>query len=62
MIINDRSNYKVDVDFVESTNRTEKEKWLQITVFMLKSETEWTTKIIRLSPETITKLREYLDN
>jgi hypothetical protein len=53
MIILDNVNHKIDVEY-------NKDNFLHITVFHKKTTTEWTTKIIGLSPEVQSKLVEII--
>lgn len=53
MIVSDNCNHKVDLEFTS-------EGWLQISSFHKRSESEWTSKVMRLSPETIRALISYI--
>lgn len=60
MIVEDRDNYKLDLALVMSSDK--KENYLQLTVFTLLSETEWKSKIMRLSPNGMDKVYEFIKN
>jgi hypothetical protein len=52
VIISDNDNHKVDVSFETQPDGV----WVQITKFHKKSNTEWITTVIKLSPATAMQL------
>lgn len=51
MIIYDHDTYKLDATWSKSTTAGSQDWWLEFTSFRKKTETEWTIKTTRLSPE-----------
>lgn len=65
MIIYDKPKHKIDIEFVRDTQAKPKvcdvndpnmdeaqpADWVQLTIFHLKADSEWTAKVTRLSPD-----------
>ena len=54
MIISDGKNHKIDATFAD-------DGFLHVTVFHLKSNTEWVTKMFGLSPDVQCKLVDLIN-
>lgn len=59
MIVSDDKNYKLDLEWRDITVKGEIQKYLQLSVFSRRSETEWHAKVIDLSPQTLEAILKF---